>query len=31
MDKLMLMNEQINGIVWGKYMIFFYCLPDSGL
>ncbi|MFR4219419.1 MAG: alanine/glycine:cation symporter family protein [[Clostridium] innocuum] len=23
MDKLMLMNEQINGIVWGKYMIFF--------
>lgn len=24
MDKLMLMNEQINGIVWGKYMIFFF-------
>lgn len=23
MDKIMYMNEQINGIVWGKYMIFF--------
>ena len=23
MDKLILMNERLNGIVWGKYMIFF--------
>ena len=23
MDKLMLMNDQINAVVWGKYMIFF--------
>lgn len=23
MDKLMFLNDQINGIVWGKYMIFF--------
>lgn len=23
MDKLMLMNDQLNAVVWGKYMIFF--------
>lgn len=30
MDKLMLMNDQLNAVVWGKYMIFFYCLRASG-
>ena len=24
MDKLMLMNDQLNAVVWGKYMIFFF-------
>ena len=23
MDKLMLMNDQLNAVVWGRYMIFF--------
>ena len=30
MDKLMLMNDQLNAVVWGKYMIFFLLFTEIG-